>query len=183
MANMVAVERDWVVVMTEGDEDWRRVVNARLRRIDLLCKLLGPLAISVVAMVSTLMAIWTLLGMNVVSVLIEYVCIARVYKSVPALRRTPSGHDDTPPDPRHHPSRSWLNALLPLSSLPFYARHPALLPSLALALLYLTVLSFSGQMITFLLSVGYTPLHVGVARTASTAVELAATWAAPRLVR
>lgn len=38
-------------------------------------------------------------------------------------------------------------------------------------------------MITFLLSVGYTPLHVGVARTASTAVELAATWAAPRLVR
>ncbi|PNY26977.1 Solute carrier family 40 member 1, partial [Tolypocladium capitatum] len=206
MANTVAVERDWVVVMTDGDENWRRgernsytrsigrslgvmlahicsVVNARLRRIDLLCKLLGPLAISLVAMASTLMTIWTVLGMNVVSVSIEYVCIARVYKSVPALRRTPSGHDDTPPGPHNHPSRSWLNALLPISSLPFYARHPVLLPSLALALLYLTVLSFSGQMVTFLLSVGYTPLHVGVARTASTAVELAATWASPRLVR
>lgn len=70
-----------------------------------------------------------------------------------------------------------------MSSIPFYIRHPAFLPSFSLSLLYLTVLSFSGQMVTYLMSVGYTPLHVGIARTGSTIVELSATWVAPRLIR
>ena len=38
-------------------------------------------------------------------------------------------------------------------------------------------------MVTYLLSVGYTPLHVGIARTVSTIFELSATWIAPRLMR
>ena len=63
-----------------------------------------------------------------------------------------------------------------------YFRHPAFLPSFSLALLHLTVLSFSGQMITFLISVGYTSLHVGLARTLSTGLEISATWAAPRVM-
>ncbi|UNI16028.1 hypothetical protein JDV02_002504 [Purpureocillium takamizusanense] len=189
MANLVAVERDWVVVMTEGDEDWRRVVNARMRRIDLFCKLLGPLFISLVTAASTLIAIWTVLGLNVASVLVEYICIARVYKSVPALQRPPPGSTASRSSSADHPSArssmaaSLASRILPISSLPFYVRHPAFLPSFSLALLYLTVLSFSGQMVAFLLSVGYTPLHVGLARTGSTAVELSATWAAPWLVR
>lgn len=49
-----------------------------MRRIDLFCKLLGPLFISLVTAASTLIAIWTVLGMNVASVLVEYICIARV---------------------------------------------------------------------------------------------------------
>lgn len=63
-----------------------------------------------------------------------------------------------------------------------YFNHPAFLPSFSLALLYLTVLSFNGQLITYLVSVGYTSLHVGVLRTLSTAIEVSATWAAPRIV-
>ena len=140
-----------------------------MRRIDLACKLLGPLAISLVALASNGAAIWTVLGMNVASVAIEYVCIEQVYRASSALIREPA-------------TRRWLTAL-PIPSLPFYFRHSAFLPSFALSLLYFTVLSFSGQMITYLVSVGYTPLYVGVARTASTAFELSATWAAPRLMR
>ncbi|OAQ92136.1 iron-regulated transporter [Purpureocillium lilacinum] len=185
MANLVAVERDWVVVMTEGDENWRRVVNARMRRIDLFCKLLGPLFISLVTAASTLIAIWTVLGMNVASVLVEYICIARVYKSVPALQRPPPGAAtaSSSSEPTHSSLSSLASRILPISSLPFYFRHPAFLPSFSLALLYLTVLSFSGQMVTFLLSIGYTPLHVGLARTGSTVVELSATWVSPWLMR
>jgi len=40
-----------------------------------------------------------------------------------------------------------------ISSLPYYIRHSAFLESFSLSLLYLTVLSFSGQMITYLISV------------------------------
>lgn len=64
--------------ITDFVTNYDAVINARMRRIDLLCKLLGPLAISFVATASTLVAIWTVLGMNTLSVLIEYICIARV---------------------------------------------------------------------------------------------------------
>jgi iron-regulated transporter 1 len=60
-----------------------------MRRIDLLCKLLGPLVISLLAVASTVIAIWIILMMNVLSVMVEYICIARV--SVPnalVIRRT-----------------------------------------------------------------------------------------------
>lgn len=73
--------------------------------------------------------------------------------------------------------------LLPLKSIPFYFHHPVFLPSISLSLLYLTVLSFSGQMITFLLSSGYNSFHVGIARTISTIFELSATWVAPRVMK
>lgn len=57
-----------------------------MRRIDLLCKLLGPLAISLITMASTLIAIWATIAMNVVSVVFEYGAIAQVgFKSNPIL--------------------------------------------------------------------------------------------------
>lgn len=64
-------------MITEGNESLRRKLNARMRRIDLFCKLVGPLVISNVAIASTLIAIWTTLGMNIASVFVEYVCIAQ----------------------------------------------------------------------------------------------------------
>lgn len=63
-----------------------------------------------------------------------------------------------------------------------YFHHPAFLPSFACALLYLTVLSFSGQMVTYLLSTGYTSTQVAVARTLSVFFEVLATWVAPWLM-
>jgi solute carrier family 40 (iron-regulated transporter), member 1 len=80
-------------------------------------------------------------------------------------------------------SHSFAHRVFPISSVPFYLRHPVLLPSFSLSLLYLTVLSFSGQMVTYLLSVGYTSLHVGLARLGSSVFELSATWIAPRLMK
>jgi iron-regulated transporter 1 len=84
-------------------------------------------------------------------------------------------------------SRGWLRTavyqILPLKSLPYYIHHSAFLPSFALCLLYLTVLSLSGQMITYLLSIGYTSLHVGIIRFVSTILELSATWIAPWLMQ
>jgi iron-regulated transporter 1 len=76
--NLVAVERDWVVVMTEGNEAARRTMNARMRRIDLFCKLLGPLVVALIAAASVTVAVWLTLGMNLASVLVEYICIETV---------------------------------------------------------------------------------------------------------
>lgn len=38
-------------------------------------------------------------------------------------------------------------------------------------------------MITYLVSIGYSALHVGLARTVSTVFELSATWVAPRMIQ
>ena len=64
----------------------------------------------------------------------------------------------------------------------FYFHHRAFLPSFAGALLYLTVLSFSGQMVTWLLSTGYDSMGIGLARTLSVVFEILSTWTAPWLV-
>jgi solute carrier family 40 (iron-regulated transporter), member 1 len=66
-----------------------------------------------------------------------------------------------------------------LRELCFYVHHRAFLPSFAGALLYFTVLSFAGQMITYLLSVGYNSIHISIARTVSVAFEILAMWIAP----
>lgn len=63
-----------------------------------------------------------------------------------------------------------------------YFHHPAFLPSFASALSYLTVLSFAGQMVTYLLSAGYNATQVGIARTLSVVFEVLATWLAPWLI-
>ncbi len=70
--------------------------------------------------------------------------------------------------------------LLPLNSIPYYFQHPAFLPSISLSLLYFTFLSFSGQMITFILAIGSTSIAVGAARAVSTIFELSATQIAPK---
>ena len=59
---------------------------------------------------------------------------------------------------------------------------PVFLPSLALSLLYLTVLSFGPTMVTYLLHTSFTPLQVSAMLVGAVAAELSGTWAAPLLM-
>ncbi|KAK4941726.1 hypothetical protein LTR28_008836 [Elasticomyces elasticus] len=65
------------------------------------------------------------------------------------------------------------------STLAFYFTHSAFLPSFSLALLYFTVLSFSGQMVAYLLAIGLDSPQIGLLRLLSTVLELSATCLAP----
>lgn len=53
-------------------------MNAQMRRIDLVCKLLGPLFIALIDGISSETAIVVNFGMNVCSVVVEYYSIAKV---------------------------------------------------------------------------------------------------------
>lgn len=53
-------------------------MNSQMRRIDLVCKLLGPFFIGMIDGISTETAILVNLAMNCASVVIEYFTIARV---------------------------------------------------------------------------------------------------------
>lgn len=169
-----------------------------MRRIDLLCKLLGPLFISLIDDISTDTAIIVNFAMNLLSIPVEYFAIARVYHVVPELQQSKkkaspvTSNAESSQEPQVGPnSESWLMhnwrhvlAVAKKSGADFnlYFQHRAFLPSIAGALLYLTVLNFAGQMVTYLLSAGYNTTEVGIARTLSVVFEVLATWMAPWLM-
>lgn len=178
--------------MAEKDPAVLRILNAQMRRIDLICKLLGPLFIALLDGYSTQVAILVNLGMNVASVVVEYFAIARVYYQVDGLQQPKGAPTQTSiGDDSSERSQGRATDLLAharavvgrtVADFSLYFRHPAFLPSIAGALLYLTVLSFAGQMVTFLLSSGYTSTQVGAARTLAVVFEVLATWIAPWLM-
>jgi iron-regulated transporter 1 len=162
-------------------------LNASMRRIDLFCKLIGPVFISFVDSYSTRVAIWTVFGLNMASVLIEYLAIAQVYRSVPALKRIASTlhqdgiHDAT--QAHSCRSRGIMNYLREtVSPWQEYVASSVFLASFALSLLYLTVLSFGATMVTYLLESGFSSLEVSFMRIGSVAAELSGTWAAPLIM-
>ncbi|KAF2770847.1 putative Ferriportin iron efflux transporter [Teratosphaeria nubilosa] len=173
--NTMAVERDWVVVVAEGDQDRLRALNSQMRRVDLFSKLLAPLAISFIDAASSQLAIIITGAMTALSIAIEYLAIARVHKAVPALH-----HPKAQPTSPHH---TWSStAANPFATTKTYFTHPAFLPSFALSLLYLNVLSFAGQMITYLLSLGLPSSTIGLLRGLAALSELSATYLAPKLM-
>jgi len=158
-----------------------------MRQIDLFCKLIGPVFISFVDSYSTRVAIWTVFGLNVVSVSIEYLAIAQVYQSVPTLKRATSvsRQDGTHEATRahRHQCQGALNHLHEtVASWQEYVASPVFLASFALSLLYLTVLSFGATMVTYLLESGFSSLDVSFMRIGSVAAELSGTWTAPLIM-
>ncbi|KAF2246749.1 hypothetical protein BU26DRAFT_521181 [Trematosphaeria pertusa] len=194
VGNTVAVERDWVIVVSDSLGLPREELNSTMRRIDLVCKLVAPLCISLVDGYSTRAALWVVFGQNALSVIFEYFAIAQVFTAVPELaqgkgehrpalfelenRRDPESSSPEPPSSGF--SSRMHNILRPWKS---YVLNPAFLASFSLALLYLTVLSFASQMTTYLLTLGYTSIHASVMRLVAVIVELSATCAAPALMR
>ena len=152
-----------------------------MRRIDLFCKLFAPLFISLMDSWSTKMAILVTGAMTAVSVLVEYFTIARVHSAVRTLQT--SMQPQNAPRPQYGLAKRIQNTSKDIfTGLVTYGGHRAFLPSFALALLYLTVLSFNGQMITYLLAIGFNSAIIGALRGVSAIFELSATWAAPKVM-
>ncbi|ODQ68362.1 hypothetical protein NADFUDRAFT_49007 [Nadsonia fulvescens var. elongata DSM 6958] len=183
MMNLIVVERDWVVVIAGGNIPLLTKLNSQMRRIDLFCKMVGPLTISlIISFTSVKFGIWVVLVTNLLSVGIEYWAIARVYHRVPTLAlKTPQSHRSLSPSNTSVQAvrRSFSSWLTPFVE---WSRHAMFLPSLTLSLLYFTVLSFGGQMIVFLLYEGFDTAHIGWLRTLSVILELSATFSAPWLM-
>ncbi|KAK7186215.1 hypothetical protein DPSP01_005044 [Paraphaeosphaeria sporulosa] len=183
VGNTVAVERDWVVVVAEGLGVPREDLNSKMRRIDLVCKLVAPFGISLVDGYSTEVAIWAVLGQNTLSIVFEYFAIAQVYHAVPGLASRKSstapinieGRDMATPNSRGLSAaiQQWID----------YFMNPACLASFSLALLYFTVLGFGSQLTTYLLTLDFTSTHIAGMRLISVILELSATCAAPLLMR
>lgn len=188
IANTVAVERDWIIVVADELNVDRQDLNSMMRRIDLVCKLVAPVGIGLLDGYSTKLAISVVFIQNAVSVAIEYFAIAQVYAAIPKLSQK-NGPERSPPTEMQQQGqtanttrpRNTLATKLTSATHPFksYVQNPAFLASFSLSLLYLTVLSFASQMTTYLLTLGFTSTHVSIMRLGAVILELSATCAAP----
>jgi hypothetical protein len=118
-------------------------MNATMRRIDLFCKLAGPLFVSLLTIRSSSFAALFLTGTNLVSFPFEYCFILIVHKRFPALAIKPPRSAQTSP-PFIRQIIQW--PLMTFSSWKIYYRSPLFSASLSLSILYFTVLSFGGSL-------------------------------------
>jgi len=167
-------------------------MNAILRRIDLFCKLAGPLFVSVLTIPSTSFAAIFLAVSNLLSLPFEYYFIHTVHNRYPVLADKPA--------PPEHIRQPLIRQLLQwpqrtVSSWKIYYQSSPFAASLSLCILYFTVLSFGGithlsffadegSMIAFLSQYSdfSTPLIAGL-RAIAVVVGIAATFLSPPVIR
>eukprot|EP00057_Strongylocentrotus_purpuratus_P030721 XP_782524.3 PREDICTED: solute carrier family 40 member 1 [Strongylocentrotus purpuratus] len=85
LAEMICIQKDWVVVVAGGDKDVLAIMNANMRRIDLVSNILAPIAVGAIMTASMLIGGIFVASWNAGSMVIEYWNLSRVYRNVPEL--------------------------------------------------------------------------------------------------
>ncbi|XP_061531812.1 solute carrier family 40 member 1 [Phycodurus eques] len=86
----IAIQRDWIIVITGYNRGHLAGMNATMRRIDQVTNILAPLAVGqVMTLASNVVGCGFILGWNLVSLIVEFFFLSRVYRIVPALSVKP----------------------------------------------------------------------------------------------
>ncbi|GMJ08106.1 FERROPORTIN 2, ARABIDOPSIS THALIANA IRON-REGULATED PROTEIN 2, iron regulated 2 [Hibiscus trionum] len=214
LAGTILVEREWLVVISEGSPPSLLTdMNSVIRRIDLTCKLVAPVIsgfiISFVSLEASAMAfaLW-----STITVWVEYWLFMSVYNGIPALginskRRliakvSPSDQvedtistsqernnsvfdegENSASSGKSSASRiiEWISKVPYIDAWKVYLQQDVVLPGVALALLFFTVLSFGTLMTAVLEWEGIPAYVIGIARGISASIGIAATVVYPVL--
>uniref|UniRef100_A0A1J3EXL4 Solute carrier family 40 member n=1 Tax=Noccaea caerulescens TaxID=107243 RepID=A0A1J3EXL4_NOCCA len=202
LAGTILVERDWVVVMSEGHPpEVLTNMNAVIRSIDLSSKLMSPVITGmIVSFVSLEASAITFAAWATVTVWIEYWLFNAVYKGVPAIVQSDERRrlrmsqpqrektDITSPllqktgeDGTRSKRSGNMRIFEKISESSFigawrnYLGQEIVLPGIALALLFFTVLSYGTLMTATLEWQGIPTYIIGLGRGVSASIGLAAT--------
>lgn len=190
VGNNLVMERDWVpTIASEVSQPPLHQLNAIMRRIDLVSKILAPVVVSTIAIkTSSIVLVIVTAGINLATVGIELATartawnkcnalkLAREPKDVATvLRSSLDGADaasiiSTPEEAQHEKQ-----------GLALYFSNDVCLASLSAALQSFSVLSLSGPMTTYLLTRHYSLSLITTARTAISAIEIGSTLLFPLL--
>ncbi|PBP27372.1 putative solute carrier family 40 (iron-regulated transporter) [Diplocarpon rosae] len=189
--NMLSMERDWVVTAAAPDGQPYDLthLNSVMRRIDLICKLVAPLLISVtVSATSKRIGVVVVGGMSAVSWAVEIFCARIVWTRNPHLQApkilapaTPVESTESTQTLLHQrfSNRVTLGLKNYLQDFRNYLACTAMIPSLALALLHFSALSYGATFITFLLNIGFSLELITIARAFGSLVEISSTVVTP----
>ncbi|XP_076959631.1 solute carrier family 40 member 2-like [Bidens hawaiensis] len=208
LAGTILIEREWVVVISEGhSSNLLTKLNSRIRRIDLISNLFAPVVtgfiISFVSMKASAvsLAIW-----NILSVFLSYWFLNSVYEGIPSLqersrKQGPDYQEHAPSSSeeqtnQHHetltatgnvPSDHFMvrKCVERVSGSPFihawrvYLQQDVVLAGLSLALLYFTVLSLGTLMTATLEWDGIPAYIIGTGRGITAIIGISATFLYP----
>ncbi|CZT48272.1 uncharacterized protein RSE6_08945 [Rhynchosporium secalis] len=186
--NILSMERDWIVTAASPNGHTYDLthLNSVMRRIDLICKLIAPILISIVISCTTARIGVLVVGvMSAISWPVEMFCAKRVWNRNPQLQapKMCSLDDSQQKQAIVGPLGVMNNVFQGLRSyiqdFKNYFSSTVCIPSFALALLHLSALSYSATFITFLLSTGYSLHLITIARAAGSVVEISSTIVAP----
>lgn len=208
LANLISIERDWVPTMVAASTADKRQpsydlsrLNAVMSRIDLVCKLGSPIAISAFmsAAKSPRLGVVLLIGLNFLTWPFEYWTVRIVWQGNQKLREAKvvegSETAETAVGENMNGAGFTLDNLLNLPkallgwiyqygrSLQQYFTTEVWMPSLAMSSLHFSVLTFSSTLIVFLVNSGFSMTLITWAEVTSAAFELSSTFLFPWAVR
>lgn len=209
--NILSMERDWVPTLANTSVDGNRPapydlthLNTTMRRIDMLCKLIAPLAVS--TFVSTVgserVAIVVLAAISTLSLGPECWGVKQVWDQNSRLRARKGSIDHTGMSSDHDQAMQLCYTKIPsarlapyllvkivlqvtasirayVADLGYYFRTSACIPSLCAAVPHASVLTFSGSMLTYLLNAGYTLNTITGAKASGALFEIGSTFIFP----
>uniref|UniRef100_A0A4X2JSN8 Solute carrier family 40 member n=1 Tax=Vombatus ursinus TaxID=29139 RepID=A0A4X2JSN8_VOMUR len=86
----ITIQRDWIVVMTGDNRSQLAGMNATIRRMDQIINIFAPLSVGqVMTWASNVIGCGFILGWNLVSLLVEFLFLSKVYQLVPQLAAKP----------------------------------------------------------------------------------------------
>jgi len=150
----IAVEKDWVIAIANGQEQYLSPLNVSLRRVDLFCNLLSPLIVSVfTTMLSYRTTAILMIAVSLLSMGFELYWIQIVYNAFPELekddaRRRQARCDAQIAQPGSSQSGWHVSLKRQLQDWAEFVRLPVFLSSLSVSLLYITVLSYATPTVT-----------------------------------
>ena len=196
IANTISMERDWIPALvadsSSGESSPAQLtrLNAVMRRIDLICKLIGPVFISVIiSSTSIQIGVLMIAVSNALTLGVEIWCARQVWDTHPQLRRSViSAAEEIEMSPRDSPASSQPPTLHARTVRWFASQWAQILayfstdvwiPSLSLALLHVSVLTYSATFITYLLNTGFSLMLITLTRGLSSIVEVSSTFVTP----
>lgn len=185
--NLISMERDWVVTVAGpiGHPYDLTNLNAVMRRIDLVCKLISPILISIVISATGSVRVGVLYtGLtSLISIPIELFCARRVWNGSTVLQAPkpiPASEPMQRPAARGEERRIGIWPLLGkirqyFRGLEMYFATPVWIPSFALAMLHFNMLTWRATFITYLINIGYSLNTITIARAIGSIFEISST--------
>jgi iron-regulated transporter 1 len=177
--NKISIHKDWSVVLAAGDAAAQTHINAVMRRVDLVCSMVAPLLVGLLSMsvgssrTCLFIAVWSLCSLGIETLLSSW-----VYRSVPQLQAKEAKAGGGGGDDEH---RSWWTRQTDNWSA--YRAHAAFAVSVPYCLLFMSVLSFHGVIVSYLRTLGVSDVWLAVGRAIAAVVAISATFAVPPLVK
>lgn len=193
-ANLICIERSWVPVLAPPSVSHGRTlthVNAVMGRIDMICKMVAPIAVSqFLAIVHARFAALIFALVNLISLGLEwysakqlYVSDAELAKPVESKRGSQDGlssgfchiksNQPRPIAQIYAVAASYVESLL------LYFRSDVWAPSLSMCITHASILSITGVTVVFFLDSGYSLQLITIAETFSALFELSSTFVTP----